>query len=987
MKKRVLAVLMALCISSLNTMGAFAAAAENDMISQAAEEESAMEEEGQTLSYDEEEAEKATEEIAPEGSIDSMYEENDSVPTDADFTDTANSDEENYSIENAEKGLSTQEKTTLAEDEKDSLDIKQSDGFDTVDNENDNDSDNGETDITNLEDEVPVSGECGAEGDNLIWQLITTDDGISLFISGNGYMMNYSEEAKAPWSENAGNIRYISLEEGVKSIGSYAFADCSNIKEVEISENVLSVGENAFYNCGALAVIHFSGTREDWNQINHCEIPDATEVFFGQESEIEINTIALNETELKLDIGEQYQLEVSFDPEGATNKEVAWASSDDEVVMVDDNGIVSANGIGIATITVTSANGKYAECKVEVESLYYNISYVLNGGTNAEENPSTYSKNDPVKFLDPFRKGYVFDGWYTDEKLTQKVTGIEAGQTGDLTIYAKWTGKTYKIVFNGNSADSGKMSKISYTVGKTASLPGNTFKKKEYVFNGWNTKANGKGIGFKNKGSLGSYDAANGSTITLYAQWKLKDYSIVYKLNGGTNNKSNPATYNFKTAVTSLAKPTRKGYTFKGWFTDAKFKNPFKGINKGSSGNKTVYAKWEAIKYKISYVLNGGTAPKGNPTNYYVTTATIKLKNPTKKNYTFGGWYKDAKFKTKITSIPKGSVGSLKLYAKWTPTKYKITYKMNGGTNNKSNPATYTVTSANITLAKPTKKGCVFAGWYSDSKFKNKVTVIKKGTTGNKTLYARWKIYEYSITYNLNGGKFPIGNPASYNVNTATIKLKDATKKGYVFAGWYKESTFKTKVTTIPKGSTGNLKLYAKWEEKKTEEEKSIDALKEYIIRNGVDYDGGKRLIFTIPEEESTTTCYFQVADSGKLWFHCILEPKPGISSYYSASVVSTSYDLNEKKWNGVAVIHHFKGVLAGCKIEAVASYDHSSYYPGKYLSFVTVSDNTKYLTSSAKNSLSENAVAMAFSAWEVLMIREIGKSFVDLGFSEFNSH
>lgn len=161
---------------------------------------------------------------------------------------------------------------------------------------------------------------------------------------------------------------------------------------------------------------------------------------------------------------------MSFDPEGATNKEVAWASSDDEVAMVDDNGIVSANGIGIATITVTSANGKYAECKVEVESLYYNISYVLNGGTNAEENPSTYSKNDAVKFLDPFRKGYVFDGWYTDEKLTQKVTGIEAGQTGDLTIYAKWTGKTYKIVFNGNSADSGKMSKISYTVGKTASL-------------------------------------------------------------------------------------------------------------------------------------------------------------------------------------------------------------------------------------------------------------------------------------------------------------------------------------------------------------------------------------------------------------------------------------------------------------------------------------------------------------------------------------
>lgn len=96
---------------------------------------------------------------------------------------------------------------------------------------------------------------------------------------------------------------------------------------------------------------------------------------------------------------------------------------------------------------------------------------------------------------------------------------------------------------------------------------------------------------------------------------------------------------------------------------------------------------------------------------------------------------------------------------------------------------------------------------------------------------------------------------------------------------------------------------------------------------------------------------------------------------------------MNEKKWNGVAVIHHFKGVLAGCKIEAIASYNPSDYYPGKYLSFVTISDNTTNLTSSVKNSLSENAVAAAFSEWDMLMIREMGKSFVDLGFSEFNSH
>ena len=543
-------------------------------------------------------------------------------------------------------------------------------------------------------------------------------------------------------------------------------------------ESVASINSDGVLQAKEVGVVEITVKTEDGSHTATCQVSVI----------IPVSEIILDKESILLEKGQNEKLTVEILPENAAETVITWKSSDTKVATVDETGIVTATGGGTAVITASTSNGKTAQCVVEVSFTYSGINYILNGGDNNPENPEQYNELGISEFKEPTRSGYIFKGWYADEQLTEKVTGIEAGQTGDLTIYAKWTGKTYKIVFNGNSA---------------ASLPGNTFKKKEYVFNGWNMKANGKGIGFKNKGSLGSYDAANGSTITLYAQWKLKDYSIVYKLNGGTNNKSNPATYNFKTAVTSLAKPTRKGYTFKGWFTDAKFKNPFKGINKGSSGNKTVYAKWEAIKYKISYVLNGGTAPKGNPTNYYVTTATIKLKNPTKKNYTFGGWYKDAKFKTNITSIPKGSVGSLKLYAKWTPTKYKITYKMNGGTNNKSNPATYTVTSANITLAKPTKKGCVFAGWYSDSKFKNKVTVIKKGTTGNKTLYARWKIYEYSITYNLNGGKFPIGNPASYNVNTATIKLKDATKKGYVFAGWYKESTFKTKVTTIPKGSTG----------------------------------------------------------------------------------------------------------------------------------------------------------------------------------------
>ena len=188
-----------------------------------------------------------------------------------------------------------------------------------------------------------------------------------------------------------------------------------------------------------------------------------------------VETITLNETDLKLAIGEQYQLEVSFGSDDVTDQDVIWTSSDDEVAMVDDTGNVTANGFGTATITASTENGKSAECTVEVGSLYYKISYVLNGGTNAEENPATYKRKEAVTLSNPVRKGYVFIGWYEDEELTKKVTGIPAGETGDKVFYAKWVGKTYMIAFDGNSADSGEMPMVTYKVGETGVLPENTF--------------------------------------------------------------------------------------------------------------------------------------------------------------------------------------------------------------------------------------------------------------------------------------------------------------------------------------------------------------------------------------------------------------------------------------------------------------------------------------------------------------------------------
>lgn len=260
------------------------------------------------------------------------------------------------------------------------------------------------------------------------------------------------------------------------------------------------------------------------------------------------------------------------------------------------------------------------------------------------------------------------------------------------------------------------------------------------------------------------------------------------------------------------------GHTASDWIVDKAAQIGIAGLkHKECTVCKTVLetAEIAALKaplYTITYKLNGGTNASGNKKTYTQLDATFTLKAATRKGYTFGGWYSDSKLTKKVTKIEKGTTGNKTLYAKWTAVTYTITYKLAGGKNVSGNPKSYKITTSTITLKAPTRKGYKFGGWYSDSKFKTKVTKITKGSTGNKTLYAKWTVITYKITYKLAGGKNSSKNPKSYKVTTSTVTLKAPTRKGYTFKGWYNGSK---KITKIAKGSTGNVTLTAKWTKKK----------------------------------------------------------------------------------------------------------------------------------------------------------------------------
>lgn len=282
-------------------------------------------------------------------------------------------------------------------------------------------------------------------------------------------------------------------------------------------------------------------------------------------------------------------------------------------VYRDDDCIKMIKDASTTTYTDTAANagktssyyGVLAYCKGTDSTIYsgyypvyvrYPINYSLKGGNNHSANP-TYFTADEIgtvyTLANPTKKGYTFAGWYSDSSYKNEITSLTAKRKV-VSVYAKWTENTYTVSFQGNGSTSGSMSKMTkLKYSKSYTLTKNAFKRKGYKFTGWNTKADGSGKPYKNAASIAKLTATNGKTIKLYAQWKEVSYTITYNLNKGKNNSKNPARYTVTTKTIKLANPTRKGYKFVGWYSDKSCKTKMTQIKKGSTGNKTLYAKWK----------------------------------------------------------------------------------------------------------------------------------------------------------------------------------------------------------------------------------------------------------------------------------------------------------------------------------------------------------------------------------------------------------
>ncbi|GAB6391825.1 MAG: hypothetical protein MdMp014T_1198 [Treponematales bacterium] len=301
-------------------------------------------------------------------------------------------------------------------------------------------------------------------------------------------------------------------------------------------------------------------------------------------------------------------------------------------------------------------------------------------------------------------------------------------------------------------------------------------------------------------------------------------YSITYYLNGGTfGSAAAPSAYTPGSLPLTLPQATRTGYEFKGWYENGDLTgSPVISIPKDSTGDKTFWAKWEEISYTITLHLNGGDLPSGSgwskngsdaagfiyTKTYTISSGDITLPQAEYPPHSFDGWFDITLAGTKTTAVPTGSTGNKVFYARYP---YTVTFDSDGG----SEVAGITALGADAKItepAPPVKGGYDFGGWYKEPAKTNRWDFGADTVNADMTLYAKWELATYDITYSENGGSDVADD--TYTINSPDIPLPPITRTGYQFMGWYDNKNLTgSPVTTIPAGSWGNKQFWAKWEE------------------------------------------------------------------------------------------------------------------------------------------------------------------------------
>ena len=404
-----------------------------------------------------------------------------------------------------------------------------------------------------------------------------------------------------------------------------------------------------------------------------------------------------------------------------------------DTVYLDMSGIdITFRNVGSVPVNFTVKTGKVPNGKNQ--TLSPGGSTVMSIDYNSYYNITSMSANSGYT-------AYISKG-------SQSLSNITSNK--EVQFSTKAAEKKYTVVFNGNGNTGGSMSNQTFTVGTAQNLRTNSFTKTGHYFAGWATSSGGSVV-YSDGQSVKDLSTTNGATVNLYAKWNVNTYTVRYNANGGSGAPGNQTKTYGKTLTLSSTKPTKSNGSSTRYVTfDGNGGSTGAANNKIGFNVSTAYtfSKWNTAANGSGTNYNpGGSYTSNSSVTLYAqyngsdTVASVKLPTPSRTGYTFDGWYT-----AKTGGTKRGAAGDTytppaageTLYAHWTPIAYRINYNLEGGTNHRDNPSTYTIEQA-VTLKDPSRTGYRFIKWTPSSS-------IAKGSTGEKTFTAIWEPITRNIT-------------------------------------------------------------------------------------------------------------------------------------------------------------------------------------------------------------------------------------------------
>ena len=444
------------------------------------------------------------------------------------------------------------------------------------------------------------------------------------------------------------NLKKITLPSALKTLSLSTFTYCTSLSDVYLPASLTDIGSNIFFQCSSLTNIYYAGSLAQWSQINvdkdflsvcsaNLITTDYT-VYFNDESPDFFSLIK------KVTITQYKGTEnTTAIPETIGG----WP-----VTKIEENAF--NNNTNLETVNFSGSKtqwdnitGKDALSNIRLVCGKLEATFTADGTTFAPA--QTIDRGG--KFTEPAapsKENHTFAGWYNgDEKFD-----FDADTTNDpnvLELVAKWEKSKYTVKF---VSDHGSFADQTIEHGKLIETDKLTIPEVEgYTFDGWYADEN-RTIEF-------DFTKPITSNTTVYAKWTAKDYYVSFFTEHGDPPTSQNVKYNG--TANDPGKLSAEGYTFDDWYTDATYTTKF-DFTKPIKRNTTVYAKWTANDYEVSFITEHGNAPASQNVPYNETaTDPGKL---SAEGYTFDDWYTDATYTTKFDfSTPITS--DTKVYAKW----------------------------------------------------------------------------------------------------------------------------------------------------------------------------------------------------------------------------------------------------------------------------------------------------------------------------------